>query len=155
MAAYVGEVMTTNAADELKGLDSYLFDLNHFVQRGPGVIKSDKSLTAKQRREEIAAMPPVPELVNTDFSSLTVDARRQGNAVRFVNHSCEPNCIIQPVFAKEARSALYFYVGIFTGQAPVAAAQELTLDYGYTADLVTGQKIKCRCGANSCRTWLL
>ena len=43
-----------------------------------------------------------PELLK---EHLVVDAHLQGNCARFANHSCDPNCIVQTVFAGNARWA--------------------------------------------------
>jgi SET domain-containing protein len=44
-----------------------------------------------QNNLELLLLPPPPALL------------LQGNVARFLNHSCDPNCVIQQVFAGQAR----------------------------------------------------
>ncbi|KAH8090485.1 hypothetical protein HD553DRAFT_302536 [Filobasidium floriforme] len=90
-----------------------------------------------------------------------VDATHTGNVARFLNHSCDPNCLIQLVrwgpraFPRPA---------IFTRKA-VSAGEELTWDYGnascdseeeiYTSAEASPAILKpCLCGAQNCRDYL-
>jgi SET domain-containing protein len=54
-----------------------------------------------------------------------IDATERGNIGRFMNHSCNPNCILQKwIVGEEMR------IGIFTIR-PVSAQEELTFDYKF------------------------
>lgn len=78
-----------------------------------------------------------------------IDGRVQGNAARWINHSCEPNCEADEtggrVFIKALRN--------------IHAGEELNYDYGliidepYTPALLA--EFPCWCGADSCRGTLL
>jgi len=76
----------------------------------------------------------------------SIDASRRGNLARFINHSCDPNCVTQKwhVLA-ESR------VGLFTLR-DVKAGEELTFDYNF--ETVGGQQKECLCGAKNCRRFL-
>ena len=68
--------------------------------------------------------------------------------LRFVNHSCEPNCEIfyweaQPGEIQEDRLWLQTIRAIEPGE-------ELLIDYSWPADAA----IPCRCGASTCRGWI-
>lgn len=73
----------------------------------------------------------------------TIDAGVNGNSVRFMNHSCEPNCETsvdgQRVFVHALR--------------PIQPGEELTYDYNLRpGDPDDGpDAYACRCGAKSCR----
>ena len=81
-----------------------------------------------------------------------IDAEREGNDARFINHSCEPNCII------------YFFANtpyIYALQE-IPIGDELSFDYqmGTTnpESLTEQQKrdiLPCNCGSKNCRGTLL
>ena len=101
---YLGEVLTSeettrreNNADAEKA--SYLYSLDKFVG-------DDPTLTAQ--------------------TCYVVDGQYMGNATRFINHSCEPNCeMIKWTVGGEPRMAL------FAGSRGVMTGEELTYDYNF------------------------
>ncbi|GAX85598.1 hypothetical protein CEUSTIGMA_g13013.t1 [Chlamydomonas eustigma] len=77
---------------------------------------------------------------------LAIDAARISNVARFINHSCEPNLIVQPVFAKKCRSTLLYYLSMFASQ-DIPAGEELTYSYGSSMTHIVNA---CQCGAAAC-----
>ncbi|GAC1683287.1 MAG: SET domain-containing protein-lysine N-methyltransferase [Gemmatimonadaceae bacterium] len=80
---------------------------------------------------------------------VVVDAALGGNAARFINHSCAPNC---DAVIDEGR----IYIEAIR---PIAAGDELCYDYAYELDVAHTAKQKklypCRCGARRCRGTIL
>ena len=75
-----------------------------------------------------------------------IDAFVGGNAARFINHSCEPNCE-----AVEADGRVWI-----DAIRPIEAGEELTYDYAYErADGDDERFYRCRCGAATCRRTIL
>ena len=78
--------------------------------------------------------------------AVVIDGARGGNASRFINHSCAPNC---QAYAFDDRLYIYALVDIARGD-------ELTFDYklappsGVAADH-DPQSHACSCGAATCR----
>ena len=78
-----------------------------------------------------------------------IDAKHGGNASRWINHSCEPNCEADEedgrVFIKALRD--------------LAPGEELFYDYGLVIDERYTPKLKkeyeCRCGSAACRGTML
>jgi SET domain-containing protein len=78
-----------------------------------------------------------------------VDGGAGGNASRFINHSCEPNCeaVIEDrhIWIRALRT--------------IAKGRELTYDYQYERvgddDEADERKYPCRCGARRCRGTIL
>jgi SET domain-containing protein len=78
-----------------------------------------------------------------------IDAKHGGNAARWINHSCEPNCEADEVdgriFIKSLRT--------------LKPGQELFYDYGLIIDDKYTPKLKkeyeCRCGSTKCRRTML
>lgn len=54
---------------------------------------------------------------------MIVDATLTGNAARFVNHSCQPNCASRIVKVEGHKHIVIF------AERPIAIGQELTYDY--------------------------
>src|SRR5215831_14794718 len=75
-----------------------------------------------------------------------IDAARGGNAARWINHSCRPNC--EPYEDDECRVFI-------TAKRTIRAGEELSYDYKlnvpgrHTAKLLANYA--CRCGAPRCR----
>lgn len=78
-----------------------------------------------------------------------IDAKHGGNAARWINHSCAPNCEADEdagrVFIKALRD--------------LSPGEELFYDYGLVIDERYTPKLKreyaCRCGADACRGTML
>ena len=74
-----------------------------------------------------------------------VDATMKGNAARFINHSCDPNCYskIVDIFGKK-------HIIIFALRR-IIPGEELTYDYKFPIEDV---KIPCACSARRCRKYM-
>ena len=78
-----------------------------------------------------------------------IDGARKGNAARFINHSCEPNC---EAVIEENR----VYIDALR---TIRAGEELLYDYQYERDGVPDESwdrlYACHCGTPSCRGTIL
>lgn len=72
-----------------------------------------------------------------------VDARVNANLSRFINHSCDPNCMLTQIVVNG-----YVRNGIFA-KKDIAAGEILSYDYQF--DTKQGDRFVCRCGATNCR----
>lgn len=86
----------------------------------------------------------IHEYVMTVPGGLIVDATKKGGLARFINHSCEPNCVAKPKI-KKGKTVL----GIFAGPRDIQPGTELTIAYSPT--WATGTPGGCRCGAPTCK----
>jgi len=79
-------------------------------------------------------------------NDLVIDASEHGNNARFVNHSCDPNCVTQKWYIGNALRA-----GIFARQ-DIVANTELTYDYNFLGYWHAGgtDPQPCHCGAKNC-----
>ncbi|XP_044463656.1 histone-lysine N-methyltransferase ASHR3 [Mangifera indica] len=80
--------------------------------------------------------------IRKDF---TIDATFKGNTSRFLNHSCDPNCILEK-WQVEGETR----VGVFATQS-IKVGEPLTYDYRFVQ---FGPEVKCYCGAPSCQGYL-
>ncbi|QXL83889.1 SET domain-containing protein [Comamonas sp. NLF-1-9] len=78
-----------------------------------------------------------------------IDANVGGNAARWINHSCAPNC-----WADEQEGRIFI-----TALRDIAAGEELNYDYGLIIEERYTSKLKaqyaCRCGSPHCRGTML
>lgn len=76
-----------------------------------------------------------------------VDATMHGNAARFINHSCEPNCYSRVIHVEGQKHIVIFALrSIYRGE-------ELTYDYKFPIEDARN-KLPCNCGAKKCRRYL-
>jgi uncharacterized protein len=78
-----------------------------------------------------------------------IDADRGGNAAKYINHSCDPNC---EALEEEGRIFIYALRDIRRGE-------ELAYDYNFVLDephSAANKKLyPCYCGAQTCRGTIL
>jgi len=86
-----------------------------------------------------------------------IDANFEGNAARWINHSCDPNC--QAVTLENAGKDPTRDRVMIETLRPVQAGEELTYDYGITLEVRHTERMKriwaCRCGAGNCSGTML
>ncbi|GMR42839.1 hypothetical protein PMAYCL1PPCAC_13034 [Pristionchus mayeri] len=71
-----------------------------------------------------------------------IDATRQGNFARFINHSCQPNCYAKVVTVDSDKRIVIY------SKSLIQKGDEITYDYKFP---IEEDKIECLCGAPSCR----
>ena len=74
---------------------------------------------------------------------LYIDARFKSNTARFINHSCDPNCVLQK-FTIGNKTC----IGIFSIK-PIMAMEELSYDYQFHTSKASD--FLCFCGSANCR----
>jgi SET domain-containing protein len=92
-------------------------------------------------------------ILNDDY---VIDANFDGNAARWINHSCSPNC--EAVIDEHASDRRRDRVFIETIR-PIKAGEEISYDYGIVLDEPYTPRLKkiweCRCGARKCTGTIL
>ena len=105
--------------------------------------------------EALRRHPHDPEQPNHTFyfhidDGHVIDGKHGGNASRWINHSCDPNCE-----AEETGDGRVFIKAL----RDIAAGDELFFDYGLVIDERHTRKLKaeyaCWCGARHCRGTML
>ncbi|KAJ2160356.1 histone methyltransferase set1 [Coemansia sp. RSA 552] len=76
---------------------------------------------------------------------IVIDATKCGNVARFINHSCEPNCIARTIVADGTKRIVIY------ASHDIQVGEEVTYDYKFPPEDV---KIPCLCGAPNCRGYL-
>ncbi len=80
---------------------------------------------------------------------VVIDAAVDGNAARFINHSCDPNC---DAIIEDARIWI-------EAIRPIGAGEELAYDYAYMLEErhtpAAKRRFPCHCGAATCRGTIL
>nr|XP_012630480.1 histone-lysine N-methyltransferase 2B isoform X3 [Microcebus murinus] len=76
-----------------------------------------------------------------------VDATMHGNAARFINHSCEPNCFSRVIHVEGQKHIVIFAL------RRILRGEELTYDYKFPIEDASN-KLPCNCGAKRCRRFL-
>ncbi|PRD31053.1 UNVERIFIED_CONTAM: Kmt2a [Trichonephila clavipes] len=74
-----------------------------------------------------------------------VDATMHGNAARFINHSCEPNCFSKVITVDGKKHIVIFAL------RRIIKGEELTYDYKFPFE---DEKIPCHCNSRRCRKYL-
>jgi len=103
---------------------------------------------ALQRHPHDPAQPHHTFYFHVD-ADCVIDALYQGNAARWINHACQPNC------ESEVRNGRVFIRAL----RDIAPGEELNYDYGLVLEARHTPKVKadyaCRCGSPACRGTML
>lgn len=97
-----------------------------------------------------------PSLPNHDGSSYffrvdtdVIDASFKGNKARFINHSCNPNCIAKVIKHENGTNSIVIYA-----KQTINEDEEITYDYKFPREANDEDKIRCNCKAPKCHIWL-
>ncbi|HVO89091.1 MAG TPA: SET domain-containing protein-lysine N-methyltransferase [Casimicrobiaceae bacterium] len=123
------------------------------IRRGADIIEyRGERITSKEadRRPDSDPDNPYHTFLFELNDGRVIDAAVRGNAARWINHSCAPNC--EPYEDEEGRVFI-------TAKRTIKAGEELGYDYRLH---VPGRKTRkvleayaCRCGAKRCRGTML
>ena len=83
---------------------------------------------------------------------LVIDATLKGGYARYINHSCEPNCIAKIVCGAPPNERLKRV--IIVARYPISEGTELTYDYQFPLEADYENRIVCQCGADKCRGFM-
>ena len=73
-----------------------------------------------------------------NLGNRVIDAGRGGNLSKYINHSCDPNCIIK---INDNKILIY-------SKKTIKKGEELTFDYRFNKNSF---KEICNCGSKNCR----
>ena len=76
-----------------------------------------------------------------------IDATTIGGMARFINHSCDPNCISKRISLGDKISIVIF------SKKEINIGEELSYDYKLPYEDIS-KRIPCNCGASNCRGWM-
>ena len=96
-------------------------------------------ITKKEARKRVAKTKRITMVEFDDGTAL--DGSINPNDLRYINHSCSPNTYMRRCYHKVE----------FCSLRTIKQSEELTCDYGETHH---DGKLKCRCGAQNCKSFL-
>ncbi|KAI5629547.1 histone-lysine N-methyltransferase SETDB2 [Silurus asotus] len=82
-----------------------------------------------------------------------LDASKEGNVARFINHSCNPNLFVQNVFV-DTHDPKFPVIAFFTCRS-IRAGTELTWNYSYKSGSDPEHEVPCLCGSNDCQAVII
>ncbi|MGH8701187.1 MAG: SET domain-containing protein [Burkholderiales bacterium] len=108
------------------------------------------SYTQANRRPDSDPANPFHTFLFELHDGNVIDAGVRGNAARWINHCCDPNC--EP-FEDDAGRVF------ICARRTIRSGEELTYDYGLSLPGRPGRRARdayrCRCGAGGCRGTML
>lgn len=85
---------------------------------------------------------------------LVIDGRVKGNAAKWINHACKPNCEAREIVDKKGVLRVFIFA-----QTDIAPGSELFYDYGLVVEGRRSKKLeqayRCCCGHQRCRGTML
>jgi len=123
------------------------------IRKGTVIIEYRGERTTWEAASERADSDPTNPQHTFIFATSdggVIDGGRRGNAARWINHSCAPNCLA----FEDAQGRVFI-----EARRTIRAGDELTYDYRLEVDGRITQKLRaeyaCHCGSKRCRGSLL
>lgn len=107
-------------------------------------------------RQPVAEMREVRYLKNGIGSSYlfrvdentVIDATKKGGIARFINHCCDPSCTAKIIKVGGKKRIVIYAL------RDIASNEELTYDYKFEREIDDEERLRCLCGAPSCKGFL-
>lgn len=130
---YAGEVISPSKIDKF-GVDT----------------DDDYTFDATRNSQPLGVLPGEPDEAPKIPFPLVISAKYAGNVARFMNHSCSPNVLWQPI-SRENKNESDIHIAFYAVRH-IPPMTELTYDYGIISqDDADQRKKKCLCGSSRCR----
>lgn len=81
--------------------------------------------------------------------NVVIDATLKGGYARYINHSCQPNCVAR-ILEGEPPNVHLMRVMIIA-KKDIEAGDELTYDYHFPLETDLANRVPCNCGSKHCR----
>lgn len=128
------------------------------IARGQRIIEYKGQIIswpeAQARHPHDPGQPNHTFYFSLDDGSHVIDGGRRGNAARWINHSCQPNCVADEVGSGPGQGRVYI-----KAKRKLKPGEELFYDYGLIIDERHTAKLKkeyaCHCGSSQCRGTML
>ena len=128
------------------------------IARGERIIEYKGEIIswpeAQKRHPHDPQQPNHTFYFSLDDGTHVIDGGRGGNASRWINHSCEPNCAADEVDSGPGQGRVFI-----KAKRKLKAGEELFYDYGLIIDERHTAKLKkeyaCHCGSKRCRGTML
>lgn len=110
--------------------------------------QSSKLSSAPERRSYLFDLDYYNSTTPTQY---TIDAFKYGNHTRFINHSCQPNSRVHPIFTNDGWNPSLHQLAIFSSR-DIRRGEEISFDYrgGASSKGLTGGN-ECKCGERNCK----
>ncbi|ELU11678.1 hypothetical protein CAPTEDRAFT_179499 [Capitella teleta] len=118
------------------------FDVGEMIIEYAGMVIRSSLTDSREKYYETKGIGCYMFRIDDHF---VIDATVNGNAARFINHSCDPNCFSRVIDVSGVKHIIIFAL------KAVKAGEELTYDYKFPYEDV---KIPCTCQAKRCRKYL-
>ena len=145
ISPYTGSVMSSEEGELLLHLQE---------QQGKPVYIFDLPLWATQEDYD--------ENIHGDEPEWCIDGDNPDNVAGIINHSCEPNCVVEEVHTpmwypmvgtgtlKRFDCALWYVTS-----RDIAKGEELTVNYGFPCHVTTTYRHPCHCGSKKCKGFMV
>lgn len=140
----LSELATTGM--EVKGGEEKVTMHKRTPSNSEPVIKEPDMKEVNWGKQPKTAGPDVKQ--NPAEHKYYLDATKDGNVGRFINHSCAPNLFVQNVFT-DSHDPNFPMIAFFTSKV-VKSGTELTWNYSHEPGNVPGT-VPCLCGSDACQ----
>jgi len=103
-------------------------------------------------REKIYAEGRIQDYQFRVSANTVIDATKHGGFARYINHSCDPNCMAKIIDGDAPNQHLKRVV--VSSQRSIEAGEEITYDYQFPIELDLDARLPCSCGAKTCRGFM-
>lgn len=147
-----GQTSVTVRGSQIQGWGLYA---DHSFQKGEVVAEYVGEYVVNpvtDRREKIYTEGRIQDYQFRVSANLVIDATKHGGFARYINHSCDPNCVAKIVDVEAPNQHLKRV--IVSSQRAIEAGDEITYDYQFPIELDLDARLPCSCGAKNCRGFM-
>ena len=147
-----GESSVTVRGSQIQGWGLYA---DHSFQKGEVVAEYVGEYVVNpvtDQREKLYAENRIQDYQFRVSANFVIDATKHGGFARYINHSCDPNCVAKIIDGDAPNQHLKRV--IVSSQRAIEAGEEITYDYQFPIENDLDARLPCSCGAKNCRGFM-